>query len=142
MLHAQHIHISQRIFIPSYFLWYPNLSSDANDTASRPWSSVTRLLTLLVTSLAEIIGAAVDDDSATEHALGSDQLDELVRDAALAVALAVGLKVAQVADVALGVLGGTVGLGVRVDCVERLKVRFVLSLLLRLCMAMNGCHLQ
>jgi hypothetical protein len=57
----------------------------------------------------------VDDNSAAKNALGADQLDELVRDGALGVALAVGLEVAQVADVALAVGGRAVGLVVRVD---------------------------
>jgi hypothetical protein len=96
-------------------LCYPNLSGDTNNTTSGPWSSIARLLALLVASLAEVIGAAVDDNRAADHALGSDQLDELVRHAALAVALAVGLEVAQVANVALAVLGGAVGLAVWVD---------------------------
>jgi len=58
----------------------------------------------------------VDDDGAAQHALRADQLDELVRDAALGVTLAVGLEVAEVADVALAVGGGAVGLVVGVDC--------------------------
>jgi hypothetical protein len=57
----------------------------------------------------------VDDNSAAKNALGADQLDELVRDGALGVALGVGLEVAQVADVALAVGGGAVGLVVGVD---------------------------
>ena len=58
----------------------------------------------------------MDDDGAAEDALRADQLDELVRDGALGVALGVGLEVAQVADVALAVGGGAVGLVVGVDC--------------------------
>jgi hypothetical protein len=61
----------------------------------------------------------VNDDCAAENALGTDQLDELVRHAALRVALAVGLEVAQIADVALAVRRGAVGLVVRVDYAER-----------------------
>ena len=63
----------------------------------------------------------MDDDGAAEDALGADQLDELVGDGALGVALGVGLEVAQVADVALAVGGGAVGLVVGVDCAERKK---------------------
>lgn len=57
----------------------------------------------------------MDDDGAAENALGADQLDVLVGDGALGVALAVGLEVAQVTDVALAVGGSTVGLVVGVD---------------------------
>jgi hypothetical protein len=57
-----------------------------------------------------------------DDALGADQLDELVLDAALGVALAVGLDVTEVANVALLVAGGTVGLVVGVDCVGQLLV--------------------
>lgn len=48
--------------------------------------------------------------------LRADQLDMLVLNATLGVALAIGLDVAQVTNVA-GLIGGsTVGLVVRVDC--------------------------
>lgn len=67
-------------------------------------------------TLAEVISASVDNDGAAEDALGADQLDELVGDGALGVALSIGLEVAQVTNVALVILGGTVGLAVRVDC--------------------------
>ena len=52
----------------------------------------------------------------TQHAILADQLDLRVRHGALGVALGVGLEVAQVADVALGVGGRAVGLGEGVDC--------------------------
>jgi hypothetical protein len=47
--------------------------------------------------------------------VGSDQLDEAVLDRALGVALAVSLDVAEVADVALLILGRAVGLAVWVE---------------------------
>lgn len=50
-----------------------------------------------------------------DDGLGADQLDMLVLDAALGVALGIGLDVAQVANVAVLVGGSTVGLVVRVD---------------------------
>jgi hypothetical protein len=50
-----------------------------------------------------------------DDALGSDQLDELVLDASLGVALGICLEVTQVTDMALLVGGGTVSLVVRVD---------------------------
>jgi hypothetical protein len=93
-----------------------NLLGDTDNTASGTGASVASLLALLVLALAEVVGAGVDDDGAAEHAFRADQLDELVRDGALGVALGVGLEVAQVADVALAVGGGTVGLVVGVDC--------------------------
>lgn len=55
------------------------------------------------------------NDGAAEDALRTDQLDELVSHRGLGVALGVGLEVAEVTNVALSVLGGTVGLVVRVD---------------------------
>jgi hypothetical protein len=94
---------------------HSSLLGDTDHTASRAATSVTSLLALLVLALAKVVGAGVDDDSAAENALGTDQLDELVRDAALGVALSVGLEVAKVTDVALAVGGSTVGLVVRVD---------------------------
>lgn len=105
--------------IPSHIL-HPqqecNLLGDTDNTASGTGASVASLLALLVLALAEVVGAGVDDDGAAENALRADQLDELVRDGALGVALGVGLEVAQVADVALAVGGGAVGLVVGVDC--------------------------
>lgn len=92
-----------------------NLLGDTNDTASGTSASVASLLALLVLALAEVVGAGVDDDGAAEDALGADQLDELVRDGALGVALSIGLEVTQVANVALAVGGGAVGLVVGVD---------------------------
>lgn len=61
-------------------------------------------------------------------ALGANELDQLVLDAALGVTLAVGLEVTEVTDVALLVVGGTVGLVVRVDCGGQL--------------CRGGCHLS
>ena len=92
-----------------------NLLGDTNDAASGTSASVASLLALLVLALAEVVSAGVDDDGAAEDALGADQLDELVRDGALGVALSIGLEVAKVTDVALAVGGSTVGLVVRVD---------------------------
>lgn len=60
------------------------------------------------------------DNRAAQNALGSDQLDMLVRDGALAVALAIGLEIAEVAYVAVGVFGGAVLLAVWVDFEEGL----------------------
>jgi hypothetical protein len=103
-------------------LFSPPLLGDTDNTASRTGASVASLLALLVLALAEVVGAGVDDDGAAEHALRADQLDELVRDAALGVALGVGLEVAQVADVALAVRRGAVRLVVGVDWVGRKRV--------------------
>ena len=55
------------------------------------------------------------EDTYANDALGSDQLDELVGDRALAIALGVGLEVAKVTNMAVLVGWGTVGLAVRVD---------------------------
>lgn len=52
-----------------------------------------------------------------DDAVLADELDQLVGDGALCVALAVGLEVAQVTNVAVLVLGGAVLLAVGVDCV-------------------------
>jgi hypothetical protein len=108
------------------------LVGDTNDTASGAGTGVTGLLGLLVSALAEVVGAGVDNNGAlwksvwlyvwrkgkvtyANDALGADELDQLVLDAALGVTLAVGLEVTEVTDVTLLVAGGTVGLVVRVD---------------------------
>ena len=90
---------------------------DANDAASGTTARIARRLALLVPALAEVVGTAVHDDGPTEHALGPNQLDLLVLDGALGVALGVRLEVAEVADVALAVRGGAVGFGEGVDWV-------------------------
>lgn len=91
------------------------LVGDTNDTASRTASSVTSLLGLLVATLAKVVSAGVDDNGAANDALGANQLDQLIGDGSLSIALAVSLEVAQVTDVALLVAGGTVGLVVGVE---------------------------
>ena len=84
-------------------------------------------------TLAEIVGASMNDNGAlvtsqhqgiwkkekeetyADDALGADQLDQLVCDTSLRIALTISLEVAQVTDVALLVLGGTVCLVVGVE---------------------------
>ena len=110
------------------------LVRNTDDTASRTGTSVTSLLGLLVSALAEVVGAGVDDDGAllqvsivlrhrraaeetyANDALGADKLDQLVLNASLSVTLGVGLEVTKVTNVALLVAGGTVGLVLGVDC--------------------------
>jgi hypothetical protein len=54
-----------------------------------------------------------------QNAMLANQLDVLVGNGALGVALAVGLDVAEVADVALAVGGGAVGFAEGVDCATK-----------------------
>lgn len=56
--------------------------------------------------------------SYTNDGVGTNQLDEAVRDRALGVTLSIGLNVAEITDVAGLVGGGTVSLAVGVDCGE------------------------
>lgn len=91
------------------------LLSNTNHTASRTATRIARRLTLLMTALAQIVRAGVHDDRPAEHALGPDELDHLVRDGPLGVALAVRLEVSEVADVAFAVGWGAVGFGEGVD---------------------------
>lgn len=67
-------------------------------------------------TLTKIISARMANNSPTEHTLRPNQLDQLVCNRALRIALTVSLDVAQVADMALVVVGSTVGLLVGVDC--------------------------
>lgn len=85
-------------------------------TAGGTGTGVASLEGLLVVTLAEVVGAAVNNDGAADDALGADQLDVLIGDGALGVTLAIGLDVAKVTDVAVRVLGGAVSLVVGVDC--------------------------
>ena len=93
-----------------------SLLSDPNDAASRTAARVARRLALLVPAFAQVVRARVDDDRPAEDALGPDELDLLVRHGPLGVALRVRLEVAEVADVAFGVLGGAVRFAEGVDC--------------------------
>jgi hypothetical protein len=116
------------------------LVGDTNDTASGAGASVASLLGLLVTTLAEIVGASVDNNGAllrlvsmnqnimkertyANDALRSNELDQLVLNASLSVTLGIGLEVTKVTNVALLVLGGTVGLVVGVDWCSSAQVR-------------------
>lgn len=98
-----------------------SLCCNSNDATSWTSSSIARLLALSVTTLSEIIGAGVDNNSAAENALGTNQLDQLVLHRALSIALSIGLEVSEITDVALRVLWCTVLLGVRVDCMRGRK---------------------
>ena len=57
--------------------------------------------------------------SSSEHALRPNELDEGVGYGAFGIALFVGLDIAEVADVALGVGGGAVLFAEGVDWVEK-----------------------
>lgn len=92
------------------------LTSNTNHPTSRTATGVTGLLGLLVTALTQVVRAGMHDQSAAQHALGAEQLDERVLLVAHGVALGVGAEVAQVADVAVGVVGRAVGFAVGVDC--------------------------
>ena len=104
---------------PSHPPHLSHLLSNPNNPASGTTARVARNLALLVPALAQVVRAAVHDDGAAEHAFGPDELDLLVRQGALCVALRVRLEVAQVADVAFRVGGGAVGFGEGVDCISR-----------------------
>lgn len=93
-------------------------SSNANDTTSRSPARISRRLTLLMTPLAQIVCTGMHDNRTTQYALGPNQFHERVLDAALAVTLTVGLEVAEVADVAVGIGGCAVLFGVRVDWLD------------------------
>jgi hypothetical protein len=102
------------IFVVQCLTW--SLLRNANDTASRTRASIASLLALLVSALAQIISTAMHDNGTSQHALRANQLDQLVCDGALGVALAIGLEVAQVSHMAVVVGWGAVLLAVWVDC--------------------------
>jgi hypothetical protein len=91
------------------------LVGDTDDTAGRSGTSVASLEGLLALSLAKVIGAGMCNNSTTDDAVGADQLDQVVRHAALGVALGIGLNVAKVAHVAVLVGRAAVRLSVRVE---------------------------
>lgn len=112
------IHPSTPFPIPTHFPKHAHLSlllSNTNHTASRTATRIARSLTLLVPALAQIVRASMHDDRPAEHALGANELDLLVRDGTLGVALAVRLEVTEVADVAFAVGWGAVRFGEGVD---------------------------
>ena len=91
------------------------LCRDSNHTASWARTSVARLLALSVATLAKVVSSAVHDNSAAKNALWANELDQLVGNGALGIALAIGLEVAQVTNVTFGVRRGAVLLSLRVD---------------------------
>ena len=91
------------------------LVGDTNDTASGAGASVASLLGLLVSTLAEIIGASVDNNGAANDTLRSNELNQLVLNASLSVTLGIGLEVTKVTNVALLILWGAVSLVVGVE---------------------------
>lgn len=80
-----------------------HLRGNANDTAGRARTSIASLLALLVATLAKVIGAAVNNNGATKNTLRANQLDQLVRDAAVGIALTIRLDVSEVTNVAIAV---------------------------------------
>ena len=94
---------------------HPILLRNSDNPTSGPPPRIPRRLALLMPALTQIIRARVHNNRAAEDALRPNQLHQLVGDGALGVALGVGLDVAEVADVALAVGGGAVGLGEGVD---------------------------
>lgn len=93
-----------------------HISTSHVHTAGRARTGITGLLALLVGTLAKVVGTAVNNNGAAKDALRADQLDELVGNGALSVALAISLEVAQITNVTLRVGWGAVRLAVRVDC--------------------------
>lgn len=58
------IHMLSQSLLYSCSVRFRHLVGNANDTASRTSTRVARLLGLLVSALAEVIGASVDDNGA------------------------------------------------------------------------------
>ena len=96
----------------------PSSLGNTNDTARWTSTSIASLLALFIAALAEVIGARMYNNSASQHTLRSDQFDELVSDGALGVARAVSLEVAKISDVTLAIGGSTMGLVEGIDCVK------------------------
>ena len=107
-------------------------------TAGRSRTSVSGLLGFLVCASSQIVRAGVDDDGAlfipsgqsdlmlispratrektdADDALRPDQLDQLVLECSVGIALSVRRQVAKITDVTLFVVGSTMGFAVRVD---------------------------
>lgn len=92
-----------------------SLVGDANDTAGRTRASVASLERLLGVALAKVVGAGVNDHGAANDAVGADQLDQVVGNGALGVALSISVDVAEIANVADLIGGSTVVLAEGVE---------------------------
>jgi hypothetical protein len=109
-----------------------HLGRDSNNAAGRTTASVSSLLGISVSSLAQIIGTIVDDNSALRNgqfslissrrkttyandALSTNQFDKIVGYTALGNSVGISLDVTQVTDVTLRVRWSTVFLVVWVD---------------------------
>lgn len=110
-----------------FFYPIPILLRNPNNTTSRSPARIPSYFALFMSTLPQIIRTAMYHDSPSEHTLWADELDEGVGQGAFGVALFVGFEVAEVADVALGVGGGTVLFAEGVDCEEErgLDLKFV-----------------
>ncbi len=69
-----------------------HLVCNTNNTTSRPSTRITRLLALLGITLAQIVRARMHDDGAAQHALLTDQLDQLISNAPFPLPLSSVLK--------------------------------------------------
>lgn len=61
---------------------------------------------------------ACSEKTYAQNALGTDQLDKLVLNGAVGVALSISLEVTKVTNVTVGISGSTVGLAEGVDYVH------------------------
>lgn len=88
---------------------------DPDDSARGPRARVASRLRIRVISLTQVVRTPVHHDRPPEDAVGPDQLDERIRRRASGDARTVSCDVPPVPHVPDGVLGGTVGLPVRVE---------------------------
>jgi len=88
---------------------------DANNTASGTRPSITSLERLFIAALAEVVSSGMDNNSSTDNALGTDNLDQWIGHGTLRVALAISLDVTKVADMAVLVRRRAVALAMRVE---------------------------
>merc|ERR1712093_97128 len=83
--------------------WNANagLGADADDTTASSSTSVASLEGLLVSTLAKVVGAGVDDDGSAKDRVLAKERDELVGDVELDDTLGIRLDVTKVTNVAL-----------------------------------------
>ena len=78
-----------------------DLLRDANDSACWTGSGIASGLALLMTALAQIIRASMNDNCTAQYALRSNQLDQWVGDRSLRVSLIICLEISKVTNVAV-----------------------------------------
>jgi len=92
-----------------------HLGGDTNDTASGTTTGVASLEGFLVSTLTQVIGAGMDNNSPSQDAVRTNQLDDAINQRSPGNSMVVGLDVSQVTRMPVSVGGGAVSVSKGVE---------------------------